>query len=58
MIPVLLAALLVVGMLVSLLLGRVYRSRRDLEASRADADARPCTTASPGSLTACCSRTG
>jgi diguanylate cyclase (GGDEF)-like protein len=38
MTPVLLAALLVVGMLVSLLLGRVYRSRRDLEASRADAE--------------------
>jgi diguanylate cyclase (GGDEF)-like protein len=37
MIPVLLAALLAIGGLVSLLLWRVHRSRQDLEASRAQA---------------------
>jgi diguanylate cyclase (GGDEF)-like protein len=37
MVPVLLAALLAIGGLVSLLLWRIWRSRRDLEQSRAEA---------------------
>jgi diguanylate cyclase (GGDEF)-like protein len=37
MVPVLLAALLAIGALVSLLLWRIWRSRRDLEQSRAEA---------------------